>query len=228
LLDFASSLYFVCLNFYIVFFFLYCLICFFFLSLIKSLLLLLLLLLFPGSLDASPYGWVVTKGLGARGLGTKTSLAHVITPRHPMFRSAVEVPGVDAIINTLRPQPVVTSVEGRQWLSLPHTTIQIQRTPLISLLDSGSEVTCIDEENFIASKARDTIHTLPVSTSRLVGATGQQSSRIKWQALLEFTISGLTFTNIFLVVKNLIRPVVIGIDWLKIRSTWCWILSNRP
>jgi hypothetical protein len=124
--------------------------------------------------------------------------------------------------------PPTSSVEGRQWLSLPHTTIQVQGTPLISLLDSGSEVTCINEENFITLKARDTIHTLPVSTSRLVGATGQQSSRIKWQALLEFTISDLTFTNIFLVVKNLIRPVVIGIDWLKIRSTWCWILSNRP
>jgi hypothetical protein len=47
------------------------------------------------------------------------------------------------------------------------------------------------------------------------GATGQQSSRIKWQALLEFIISGLTFTNIFLVVKNLSRPVVLGIDWLN-------------
>jgi hypothetical protein len=132
-----------------------------------------------------------------------------------MFLSAVEVPDVNAIINTRLPHPVVTSVEGRQWLSLPHTTIQIQGTPLISLLDSGSEVTCINEENFIALKARDTIHTLPVSISRLVGATGQQSSRIKWQGLLEFTISGLTFTNIFLVVKNLIRPVVIGIDWLN-------------
>jgi hypothetical protein len=52
---------------------------------------------------------------------------------------------------------------------------------------------------------------LPVTA----GATGQQSSRIKWQALLEFIISGLTFTNIFLVVKNLSRPVVIGIDWLN-------------
>jgi hypothetical protein len=122
-------------------------------------------------------------GLGASRLGTKTPVAHIITPPHLMFRSAVEVPDVNAIINTLRPHPVVTSVEGRQWLSLPHTTIQIQGTPLISLLDSGSEVTCINEENFIALKARDTIHTLPVSTSRLVGATGQQSSRINWQAL---------------------------------------------
>jgi hypothetical protein len=52
---------------------------------------------------------------------------------------------------------------------------------------------------------------LPVTA----GATGQQSSRIKWQALLEFIISGLTFTNIFLVVKNLSRPVVLGIDWLN-------------
>ncbi|KAH0818221.1 hypothetical protein GEV33_004570 [Tenebrio molitor] len=114
-----------------------------------------------------------------------TPLAHVITPPHPMVHSAVEVPDVDAIINTLRPHPVITSVEGRQWLLLPHTTIQIQGTPLLSLLDSGSEVTCINEEYFIALKARDTIHTLPVSTSRLVGAAGQQSSRIKWQALLD-------------------------------------------
>jgi hypothetical protein len=98
-------------------------------------------------------GWVLTKGLGASRLGTKTSVAHIITPPHLMFRSAVEVPDVNAIINTLRPHPVVTSVEGRQWLSLPHTTIQIQGTPLISLLDSGSEVTCINEENFIALKA---------------------------------------------------------------------------
>jgi hypothetical protein len=110
-------------------------------------------------------GWVLTKGLGARGLGTKTPLAHIITPPHPMFRSAVEVPDVNAIINTRRPHPVVASVEGRQWLSLPHTTIQIQGTPLISLLDSGSEVTCINEENFIALKARDTIHTAGVHIS---------------------------------------------------------------
>ncbi|KAH0817218.1 hypothetical protein GEV33_005573 [Tenebrio molitor] len=45
-----------------------------------------------------------------------------------MSRSVVEVPDVDAIIDTLQPHPVVTSVESRQWFSLPHTTIHLQRT----------------------------------------------------------------------------------------------------
>jgi hypothetical protein len=52
-------------------------------------------------------GWVTTEDLGTRGLGTKTPLAHVITPPHPMVLSAVEVPDVDAIIDTLRPHPVL-------------------------------------------------------------------------------------------------------------------------
>jgi hypothetical protein len=77
-------------------------------------------------------GWVLTKGLGARGLGTKTPLAHIITPPHPMFRSAMEVPDVNAIINTRRPHPVVTSVEGRQWLSLPHDNTDPRNTSHIA------------------------------------------------------------------------------------------------
>jgi hypothetical protein len=54
-----------------------------------------------------------------------------------MSRSIVEVPDVDAIIDTLQPHPVVTSVESRQWFSLPHTTIHVQGTAGVHISPRG-------------------------------------------------------------------------------------------
>ncbi|KAH0819481.1 hypothetical protein GEV33_003310 [Tenebrio molitor] len=76
----------------------------------------------PNGVDSNRRSW------SRRTRDQDTFHTHVITPSYPMSRSVVEVPDVDAIIDTLQPHPVVTSVESRQWFSLPHTTIHVQGT----------------------------------------------------------------------------------------------------
>jgi hypothetical protein len=83
-------------------------------------------------------------------------------------------------------------------------------------LDSGSEVTCINEDQFAILSAKTRILTLTVASTFIHCATGQQSSRIKFQAWMEFSLNDdITSSCVFLVVKNLIRPVILGMDWFS-------------
>jgi hypothetical protein len=99
---------------------------------------------------------------------------------------------------------------------LSHILISIHQEELLALLDSGSEVTCINEDQFAILSAKARILTLPVASTFIHCATGQQSSRIKFQAWMEFSLNGdITSSCVFLVVKNLIRPVILGMDWFS-------------
>jgi hypothetical protein len=94
--------------------------------------------------------------------------------------------------------------------------ITVHQEDLLSLLDSGSEVTCINEEQFEILSAKVKIPTLPVASTFIQGATGQQSSRVRSQAWIEFSLGDkISSSGIFLVVKNLIRPVILGMDWFS-------------
>lgn len=45
---------------------------------------------------------------------------------------------------------------------------------------------------------------------------GHQSVRICWQVWLNFEFVNVkqSLPNVFLIVKNLVRPIIIAIDWL--------------
>jgi hypothetical protein len=81
---------------------------------------------------------------------------------------------------------------------LPHIVITVHQEDLLSLLDSGSEVTCINEEQFEILSAKVEIPTLPVASTFIQGATGQQSSRIKSQRydfIVRYLFSGKEFDS---------------------------------
>jgi hypothetical protein len=48
---------------------------------------------------------------------------------------------------------------------LPHILISIHQEELLALLDSGSEVTCINEDQFAILSAKAPILTLPVAST---------------------------------------------------------------
>jgi hypothetical protein len=48
---------------------------------------------------------------------------------------------------------------------LPHILISIHQEELLALLDSGSEVTCINEDQFAILSAKARILTLPVAST---------------------------------------------------------------
>lgn len=98
---------------------------------------------------------------------------------------------------------------------VPEILLTIRDSPIMALLDTGSEVSCISGEvwaKLIKNGRR--MPTLPVTSVHLRLAMGQRSHPIVVQCLLEFSIEGKTYSAVALVVKNLIKPVILGADWL--------------
>lgn len=100
---------------------------------------------------------------------------------------------------------------------LPHILVKVGNTELIALVDSGCELSCINEntlQDLLSTNV--TFPMLPVRSLNLRGAVGQKSYPIKQQVWLTINFDSVpvSFSHSFLVVKNLIRPLIIGIDWL--------------
>ncbi|XP_064215678.1 retrovirus-related Pol polyprotein from transposon 297 [Tribolium castaneum] len=100
---------------------------------------------------------------------------------------------------------------------VPEIKIQIsQQQSVTALLDTGSEVSCISEE--VWSKLIETGNkppTLPVTSIHLRGAIGQRSCQVVIQCYLEIKIDEHLYPVVTLVVKNLIKPTILGADWLN-------------
>jgi predicted signal transduction protein with EAL and GGDEF domain len=63
----------------------------------------------------------------------------------------------------------------------------------------------------------ETTDSAPTSI-QLLGAVGQRSRRVRVQCLLDLQISGHKFEVVALIVRNLIKPVILGADWLHERG----------
>lgn len=103
-------------------------------------------------------------------------------------------------------------IKQTQFRLLPHVTITCGGTEILALVDSG----CINEEYFDEICHHSKFPILPVTSTQLRGAMGHQSVHIRWQAWSNFEFANVkqSFSHVFLVVKNLVRPIIIGIDWL--------------
>jgi hypothetical protein len=137
------------------------------------------------------------------GLLFKDTLYRLETFRHDPLMLAN---ALDQVANTPYEATKRTSL-------LPPILISIYQEELLVLLDSGSEITCINEDQFAILSAKARILTMTVASTFLHCATGQQSSHIKFQAWMDFSLNDVVF--IFLVVKNLIRPVILEMDWFS-------------
>ncbi|KAJ3656303.1 hypothetical protein Zmor_015389 [Zophobas morio] len=95
--------------------------------------------------------------------------------------------------STLQQRPSEPSPDFGSCSLLPHISISIFGRELLAQLDSGSEVTWMNEEEFSAILSGRKIATLPVSSTFIRGTTGHQSHEIKTQTWLQFSIGSQTF-----------------------------------
>ena len=56
---------------------------------------------------------------------------------------------------------------------------------------------------------------LPVVNRALLTAFGSRTKRIKRQALIEFEIVGVSYEQVFMIAPDVIRVVIVGINFLK-------------
>lgn len=111
------------------------------------------------------------------------------------------------------------SVAGNQEYKIravPEIEIEICEQQVLALCDSGSEVSCISEEVWTKVKSAGfRPPTLPVNSIHLRGAVGQRSATVVVQTFLDVSIGERKFSIVALVVKNLVKPAILGADWLN-------------
>lgn len=85
------------------------------------------------------------------------------------------------------------------------------------LVDTGSDITCISEAFWseLSSSVKEQIPLLPVKPIQTRGAVGQKSTKIQQIVMLPLKIGNLVIDTSFLLVPNLIHPIILGLDWLK-------------
>lgn len=164
-------------------------------------------------------GWQPNQGLGKHGTG-------ILTP--------IEVLRVNGEINTFirdnntnacsilrelsNDEVEIGSNVGNNAVKfLPHIFIEIDSCILYTLIDTGCEISCINLNTYEQLKGRTHIPILPIKSTKLCVATGNTQVKVNTQIWLEFKFQSVdrkNFGHSFLVVKHLIRPIILGIDWL--------------
>lgn len=83
------------------------------------------------------------------------------------------------------------------------------------LIDSGSEITCISDEFWLRLRTvKENIPLMPVKPIQIKGAVGQKSYKVQQMVMLPLQIVGNIIETGFLIVPKLIRPMIIGFDWM--------------
>jgi hypothetical protein len=97
----------------------------------------------------------------------------------------------------------------------PHVNIQFGKERVKALIDSGSQISLMSDELYDKLKLSgySTLE-IPVQSTVLITAFQSKSRRVRLQALLEFSITGNEYEQIFLIAPKLITPVILGADFL--------------
>ena len=94
--------------------------------------------------------------------------------------------------------------------------IEIEDLHVRELVDTGSPITCISEEFFLANnKSFKTCPKLPVIDHVIKSAIGTKSAKLKMQILAETWIGPEKKKIVYLIIPKLIRDCILGIDALK-------------
>lgn len=119
----------------------------------------------------------------------------------------------DPLVDLLSEDVERETIQRRR--NVPEIKLLCHRVPTCALLDSGSQVSAIDEELYTLIKRQcGEIPTLPINKSYLICANRRKSPAITKQVLMTLTVGKHEFEVPLLVVKNLIKPIILGTDWL--------------
>jgi hypothetical protein len=85
-----------------------------------------------------------------------------------------------------------------------------------ALVDSGSQVSLLSHEIYdeLTLSGYSTLE-IPLQSTVLITTFHNKSRRIRLKALLDFSISGDTYEQIFLIGPKLLAPVILGAEFLN-------------
>lgn len=110
----------------------------------------------------------------------------------------------------------------------PVITISIYNFKFPALIDTGSEVTCLSGDVYSQlSQFHDKIPCFPVSGVRVTGAFRTKERRVTHQMFLKFTINNANFEHEFLLISDLIFPVILGSDFLRVAKAQVHLDKNQ-
>lgn len=103
----------------------------------------------------------------------------------------------------------------RENTKCPEIKIKVQGVEINTLIDSGSEITCISQTTYDTHIQQwQAVPLLPVKNTYVRVATERKQIRIEKQLYMEITINEITTRIIILVVPKLTREMIIGVDTL--------------
>lgn len=98
----------------------------------------------------------------------------------------------------------------------PEVDIRLNGVTVRSLIDTGSQINAISEEWFRQNQNKmGNYETLKMTNTTIKGAVGQRSKAVTQQVLLEVEVGKYKFDSVFIVVPELIKECILGIELLN-------------
>ena len=98
-------------------------------------------------------------------------------------------------------------------LQCPRLIVFTHNVPRPSLVDTGSEITCMSEKYYEYLKLHADLNEFPVSNVVLFTAVGKKPTAIRRQVLLDVGVGNDLYPTTLLVVPRLSTNIIIGNDW---------------
>lgn len=157
-------------------------------------------------------GWTPGQGLGRFNQGIKNPIIAQANNRSQGLKCADEYYGTGSTLNIkwVKPGP-----DQAKNLQLPEIQVTYNGFKIKVLLDTGSDITCISEELFTDIIKPSEPPMLPLRAVIIQGAFGPKTKKITKQVLLNITLANNTIEISCLIVPALVRPFIIGSDWLQ-------------
>lgn len=101
-------------------------------------------------------------------------------------------------------------------IQCPEVPITIGNQTITALIDSGANITCLSEEWFQINKTNiGKYEEFPATSLHIKTALGGKSRRIQRIILVSAQLLGQPFNLQCLIVPNLIKPLILGVDFMK-------------
>jgi hypothetical protein len=94
----------------------------------------------------------------------------------------------------------------------PRVKVKILENDILALIDSGAELSCISSDLFDKININNKIPILPVVGVSIIVANGKKTKPIKRQCFLNITFEDEQPEKCFLIVDNLVLPILLGSD----------------